>query len=82
MLNYESDKEIWHITLNDYKIYHDVWCDIPAGKYLLTIRGYAKNGPVDMKEAKYGYQFELTEVEQFDGYKNPLTFLRIFQGFF
>lgn len=71
MLNYESDKEIWHITLNDYKIYHDVWCDIPAGKYLLTIRGYAKKGPVDMKEAKYGYQFELIEVEQFDGYKNP-----------
>ena len=71
MKSYDSDKERWHITLNGYKIYHDVWCDVPSGKYKLIIRGYARKEIISRDELNYGYQFELVKVDKFDGYKNP-----------
>lgn len=71
MVHYDSNKERWYTTINGTKVYSDVWCDIPAGKYLLTVRGYAKKDIVDRKAVNYGYQFELTEIEGFEGYKNP-----------
>ncbi len=75
MKNFDSNKERWHITLNDYKIYHDVHVDIPSGKYLLTVKGYSRKEPKDIstdKEAvNFGYQLELVKVDTFNGYKNP-----------
>ena len=71
MVHYDSNKERWYTTINGAKVYSDVWCDIPAGKYLLTVRGYAKKDIVDRKAVNYGYQLELTEIEGFEGYKNP-----------
>lgn len=69
--HYDSNKERWYITLNGCKIYSDVWVDMPSGKYLLTIRGYARKEITDKKAVNYGYQFELKEVNVFESFNNP-----------
>ena len=73
--HFDSNQERWYITRNGYKIYSDVRVDIPSGKYLLTIRGYARKEQIDRRADKeavnYGYQFELVKADAFDGFKNP-----------
>lgn len=70
-VDYYSNKEIWYTTLSGKKMYSDIWCDIPDGKYLLTIKGYVRKEIVDRKAVNYGFQFEFIKVEEFEGYKNP-----------
>lgn len=71
IVSYYSSKERWYRTLDGKKIYSDFWYDIPSGKYLLTIKGYARKEIVDRKDVNYGFQFEFKKVDEFDGYKNP-----------
>lgn len=71
IVEYYSSKERWYITLDGKKIYSDFWYDIPSGKYLLTIKGYARKEIIDLREVNYGFQFEFKKVNEFDGYKNP-----------
>ena len=71
IISYYSNTERWYTTLNGKRIYSDLWYNIPSGKYLLTIKGYARKEIVDRKAVNYGYQFELKNVNEFEGYKNP-----------
>ena len=75
MKHYDSNKERWYVTLNGYKVYSDIWVDMPSGKYLLAIKGFVRKEMIDTnvdKEAvNYGYQLELVRVDKFDGFKNP-----------
>ncbi|MBQ3513249.1 MAG: hypothetical protein IJA32_05550 [Lachnospiraceae bacterium] len=70
-VSYYSNTERWYTTLDGEKIYTDFWYDIPSGKYLLTIKGYARKEIVDRKAVNYGFQFVFKKVDEFDGYKNP-----------
>ena len=70
-IDYFSNKEIWYTTMSGKKMYSDIWYDIPSGKYLLTIKGYARKEIVDRKAVNYGFQFVFKKVDEFDGYKNP-----------
>lgn len=51
--------------------YSDFKYAVPSGKYLVTIKGYARKQLLDFPNANYGYLFSLTKVDEFDGYKNP-----------
>ena len=68
---YFSNRERWYTTLDGNKLYTDFWYDIPEGKYLLSIKGYARKEIVDPRGINYGFQFEFTKVDEFEGYKNP-----------
>ncbi len=72
---YDSREERWNISLNGYKSFSDIRVDIPAGKYLLAIKGFARKEMIDRrldKEAvNYGYQLDLVKVSEFNGFKNP-----------
>lgn len=71
IVSYFSDKERWYKTLDGVKTYSDFWYDVPVGKYLVTIKGYARKQIVDKRGINYGFQFELKKIEEFNGYKNP-----------
>ena len=71
IVSYHSKTERWYMSLNGKKIYSDLWYNIPSGKYLLTIKGYARKEIVDRKAVNCGFQFEFKEVDEFEGYKNP-----------
>lgn len=71
MVHYFSSKEKWHKDLAGKISYSDYWYDVPAGKYLLTITGFARKEIVDIKAANYGFQYKLEKVDSFTGYKNP-----------
>lgn len=70
-VEYFSNRERWYTTLDGKRKYSDFWYDIPEGKYLLSIKGYARKQIMDYPAVNYGFQFEFTKVDEFDGYKNP-----------
>lgn len=45
--------------------------DVPSGKYLLSIKGYARKKRLEFPEPNCGFLFALEKVERFDGFKNP-----------
>ncbi len=49
--------------------------DVPSGKYLLSIKGYARKGASghssSCENPDYGFLFSLVKVNAFDGFKNP-----------
>ena len=49
----------------------DYWYDVPDGKYLITLTGFARKEIVDKKAVNYGFHFSLKKVDEFTGYKNP-----------
>lgn len=71
MKHYDSKTERWYMTLNGFKCYSDIWFDVPAGKYMVTVSGYARKEFSDINSVNYGYQFAFKRVDVFDGYKNP-----------
>lgn len=44
---------------------------VPSGKYLLSVKGYARREKQSYPVPNYGYFFSLERVEEFDGFKNP-----------
>ena len=70
-VSYYSSKEHWHKDLGGNVSYSAYWYDVPEGKYLLTVTGYARKEVVDDNAANYGFGFKLTKVEEFKEAKNP-----------
>lgn len=70
-VSYYSSKEHWHKDLRGHVSYSAYWYDVPEGKYLLTVTGFARKEIVDDRVANYGFQFKLTKVEEFKEAKNP-----------
>ncbi len=70
-VNYFSSKEQWHKDLDGHVTHSAYWYDVPEGKYLLTVTGFARREIVDDRAANYGFQFKLTEVEEFKEARNP-----------
>lgn len=70
-VDYFSNKEIWNKDLDGNISYSGYWYNVPEGKYLLTLTGFARKEIVDNKAANYGFQFKLEKVDSFTGYRNP-----------
>ena len=53
------------------EVYTDIKYDVPAGKYLLSIKGYVRKEQQKYPAPNCGFFFSLTEVENFESFKNP-----------
>ena len=69
IMHYISKNEISYRTLDGNILYSGFRYDVPSGKYLLSIKGYARKQPVE--DPNYGFLFSLIKVNEFDGFKNP-----------
>ena len=58
-------------TYDGVTLYSAYKYDVPSGKYLLSIKGYARKQQLDSSNSNYGFAFSLVKVEEFKGYKNP-----------
>lgn len=63
--------EVSYQTLDGKRKYSDLKYEIPFGKYLLSIKGYARKQPLEYPNPNYGFLFSLEKVDEFDGSKNP-----------
>ena len=70
-VSFFSSREQWHKDLGGHISYSAYWYDVPEGKYLLTVTGYARKEVVDIKAANYGFEFKLRKVDVFTEVKNP-----------
>lgn len=70
-VEYFSNREKWFKDLEGKISYSDYWYDVPEGKYLLTISGFARKEIVDDNGVNYGFQFKFKKVDAFTSYKNP-----------
>ena len=68
---YYSGTDISYQTLDGYRLYSDFKYDVPAGKYLLSIKGYARKQALERPNSNYGFFFSLKKVDEFNGFKNP-----------
>ncbi|MBO0593368.1 hypothetical protein I2486_18360 [Cellulophaga sp. E16_2] len=72
MEDYDSSKDFnSYETLDDETLYSSFRFNIPKGKYLVNIKGYKRKEKLEYPEANFGFLFELNEVENFDGFKDP-----------
>ena len=70
---YRSPWERWYKAGKGelVKIYTDIKYDVPAGKYLLSIKGYVRKEKQKYPVPNCGFYLSLTKVEAFEGFKNP-----------
>lgn len=68
--NHFSGYETSYQTMDGHTNYSQFKYDIPSGKYLVTIKGYAHK-TAGRKNPKYGFLFSLAKVDAFEGYQNP-----------
>lgn len=66
-----APQERWYKTLDDYINYTAIKYDVPAGKYLLSIKGYVRKEPIEFPKPNCGFLFSLKEVDAFEDCKNP-----------
>lgn len=70
-INEYSGVDISYKTLDNETLYAGFKYDIPSGKYLLSIKGYARKQLLEYPNPNYGFIFSLVKVDEFDGFKNP-----------
>lgn len=62
-------------TMDHETYYKSFKYDVPSGKYLVSVKGYARKGETGHSSSsgnpEYGFLFSLVKTETFDGYKNP-----------
>lgn len=70
-----SQYECSYQTLDGITGYTSFKYDVPSGKYLVSVKGYARKGATGHSSKKdnpqYGFLFSLVKVDAFDGFKNP-----------
>lgn len=71
VVHYFSRSERWYQTLDGRTLYSDFKYDVPPGKYLLSIKGYARKQLLEFPNSNYGFLFSLVKVDEFDSFKNP-----------
>lgn len=69
--HYFSKNERHYKTLDGHPIYTDFKYEIPDGKYLLSVKGYVRKQRLESSDGQCGFFFTLTEVDAFDGFKDP-----------
>ena len=58
-------------TLDGNRLYSSFKYEVPSGKYLLSVKGYARKQALERPNSNFGFFFSLVRVEAFEGYKNP-----------
>lgn len=62
-------------TIEHKTCYKSFKYDVPTGKYLVSVKGYARKGATGHSSSRerpeYGFLFSLVKVELFVGFKNP-----------
>lgn len=71
IIHYYSGTDRSYQTLDGNRLYTDFKYDVPSGKYLLSIKGYARKQALERPDSNYGFFFSLVKVDAFDGFKNP-----------
>mgnify|MGYP000211114640 CR=1 FL=1 len=72
--HYHSPWERWYKSETPdgiCTIYTDIKYNVPAGKYLLSIKGYTRKEHQKFPTPNCGFFFSFTEVDSFEGFKNP-----------
>ena len=72
--HYHSPWERWYKSETPdgiCTIYTDIKYNVPAGKYLLSIKGYTRKEQQKFPTPNCGFFFSFTEVDSFEGFKNP-----------
>ena len=60
------------LLLSDGDIqYSDFKYDVPAGKYLLSVKGFLRKEKKGFPNPNSGFLFSLVKVDEFSGFKNP-----------
>lgn len=57
-------------TMDGRTYYQQFKYDVPSGKYLVTVKGYAHK-QATRKNRLYGFLFSLVKVDAFEGFQNP-----------
>lgn len=58
-------------TLDGNRLYSGFKYEVPSGKYLLSVKGYARKQALERPNSNFGFFFSLVRVDAFEGYKNP-----------
>ena len=70
-----SEYETSYQTLDGETLYKSFKYDVPSGRYLVSIKGYARKQELvhyaSHDNPDYGFLFSLVKVNEFDGFKNP-----------
>ena len=66
-----GNDEISYETLDNEKLYSGFKYYVDSGKYLVSIRGFARREQLDFPNPNYGFAFSLVKVDAFSGFKNP-----------
>ncbi len=69
----KTDYDGFNLEIGDgrYTIYTDVKYDVPAGKYLLSVKGYVRKEAQEFPTQDCGFYFSFRPVEAFEKFKNP-----------
>jgi len=62
-LNYSTKKTV--------TLYSGFKYNVSPGKYLLSIKGYARKEQVEFPRPNYGFLFSLNRVNEFNSFNNP-----------
>lgn len=65
-----SEYEKSYQTMDGNTLYQQFKYDVPSGKYLITVKGYAHKQST-RKNPQYGFLFSLVKTDTFDGFQNP-----------
>lgn len=75
---YEFDKnefidndEVSYQTLDGETLYSGFRYNVSSGKYLVSIKGYARREKLEYPNANFGFLFSLAKVNEFEGFKDP-----------
>ena len=66
-----SGYETSYRTLDGKNWYSGFKFDVPSGRYLVSIEGYARKEKQDYPNPNYGFLFSLKKVDEFNGFKDP-----------
>lgn len=69
--HYFSKNDRHYQTLDGHMNYTDFKYNVPDGKYLLSVKGYVCKQRLESSADQCGFFFALTEVNAFDGFKDP-----------
>lgn len=68
---YFSESERFYQSSDGHRLYSDFKYEVPSGKYLLSVKGYARKQALERPNSNFGFLFSLVRVDAFEGYKNP-----------
>lgn len=60
-----------YMTLDGITGYSGFRYYVPSGKYLVSIKGYARKRKLDYPNPNYGFSFSLVHVDEFNGFNDP-----------